>query len=354
MSFKHSNPSDNNSYHPSVQHIRAANGKLRPCGLARFGKQIQKKRRDALRTERPRFRCESEVRKSGNALYQLTVFQIATSTAYSLTTGRLMNREFTRTYSCRKCKNMNKHTAVPEYGYDFLAIPAKMSHSCTSVPTGLQERRRDTGSNHLPAQRYWRKVVGKMERMSWGDEPQFPRVHFTRYSLLQTRTNENKKVLNAAQGRCFTAVLRNKHLAQLDNVPDNLRFRADKTTFLQHTEYMHICFLQEITKAVNCSHWLPTACISLIQEPSVRHPYGAPPLCCDSAQEDYLTIFGKMKEASQAVPSETPSAEPELRTAVNSAIAISAYLDRGRRCHLMQAWVRNRNKLARAVVGGEH
>ncbi|KIH62461.1 hypothetical protein ANCDUO_07258 [Ancylostoma duodenale] len=116
--------------------------------------------------------------------------------------------------------------------------------------------------------------------------------------------------------------------AQLD-VPDALRFRADRTTFLQlQTEHMHKYYSQEIiTKAVNNGlfalvadgvHKLNPRSKQLapirMEEGQLYTKHGvcrgASPLCCNSALPDYLTIFGKMKEALQGVPTEMPDAEP--------------------------------------------
>ncbi|RCN40920.1 hypothetical protein ANCCAN_13145 [Ancylostoma caninum] len=71
------------------------------------------------------------------------------------------------------------------------------------------------------------------------------------------------------------------------------------------------------------------------------------------SEEDYLTIFERIKEAVQAVPSDTPNAEPELRivvdfeiAAVNAAKAVfPIHSIEGCGWHLTQAWVRNRNRL---------
>ncbi|KAL6741585.1 hypothetical protein Aduo_014823 [Ancylostoma duodenale] len=67
------------------------------------------------------------------------------------------------------------------------------------------------------------------------------------------------------------------------------------------------------------------------------------------SEDDYLMIFGKMKEAVQAVPSDTPNAEPELRIVDDFRIAATGVLPlfsiEGCGWHLTQVWMRNRNRL---------
>ncbi|RCN35254.1 hypothetical protein ANCCAN_18895, partial [Ancylostoma caninum] len=83
----------------------------------------------------------------------------------------------------------------------------------------------------------------------------------------------------------------------------------------------------------------------------------------NKSEDDYVTIFGKMKEAVQAVPSDTPNTEPQLRivvdfkmAAINAARAVFPLSStEGCAWHLTQAWVRNRNRLGllRFLKGGE-
>ncbi|EYB90362.1 hypothetical protein Y032_0221g2574 [Ancylostoma ceylanicum] len=257
----------------------------------------------------------------------------------SCSTGKLCRHTFLH-ICVHIVKKMNKSTSIMVCGDEFLRDPTS-GHFCTPFEREkdksermayeyLQDLRSAPDASHQTPQAHWYNVVGRIERMSWGDTERRKRV--------LAYFNDGK--YEARRSAFNRAVSKNMPAANMVDVPDQLRLRPDGTTFLHlETEEMQIYFSQEvISKAVSNGLYVLAADgvhqLNLKNKRNVviqmekgqlytihgvvRGGFEVPLLFAITKRRrevDYVEVFGKLKEAVQRALE--PGTELEIRIVID-------------------------------------
>ncbi|EYB88718.1 hypothetical protein Y032_0242g3411 [Ancylostoma ceylanicum] len=280
----------------------------------------------------PPARYPGERERSQRGVNKVLVYNVPESIpAYVFCYHKKSAKESVYIYQCTHCKKNKKYTSIMVQGDDFLKDPTMVAHGCIPIERtkdktnrmSYEEVRKDKQATLQPTISYWLKVIDKIETIDWGDYEKGCECD----STSPNEMDMHKESL--------------LHTPNMDNVPNELRHLPDGRLFLHLQEAeMRIYYSVEVLK------------VPLLFA-ITRH----------KTEDDYMIVFGKLKEVLQSASTEEAGEEPRLRIVVDFEKAATNAARRVfpqcslERCgwHLSQAWVRKRSALGllRSLRGEE-